>query len=126
MKTLAALTLILAATVAQAQTPATAFQVTSSDVKNGAFAPAQIFNGFGCTGGNVSPHLSWRGAPQGTRSFVVTLYDPDAPTGSGFWHWVVINLPAAMESQATDGIPNHENCGQDDTSNQKHYVRCFW
>lgn len=60
------------------------FTLTSTDVKTGAFTPAQIFNGFGCTGTNVSPALVWKGAPSGTRSFVLTVYDPDAPTGSGF------------------------------------------
>lgn len=55
-----------------------------------------VFNGFGCTGENVSPAIIWQGAPKDTRSFAVTVYDPDAPTGSGWWHWVVINIPADM------------------------------
>jgi len=69
--------------------------LTSPDIKEGAtIASEQVFKGFGCTGSNVSPALSWSGAPSGTRSFAVTIYDPDAPTGSGWWHWVVFNIPA--------------------------------
>lgn len=56
--------------------------------------PTYVFKGFGCEGGNESPALQWSGAPEGTRSLALTIYDPDAPTGSGWWHWVVVNLPA--------------------------------
>jgi Raf kinase inhibitor-like YbhB/YbcL family protein len=108
MRARTALILLMSAVVAGtttlsagAQAPTTGFRLTSTDVTNGTFKPSQIFNGFGCTGANVSPNLTWRGAPQGTRSFVVTLYDPDAPTGSGFWHWLVINLPASATSLPT-------------------------
>jgi len=75
--------------------PAAALQLRSSDIAEGkALTLAQVYQGFGCSGGNLSPALSWSGAPEGTKSFAVSVYDPDAPTGSGWWHWSVINLPA--------------------------------
>jgi Raf kinase inhibitor-like YbhB/YbcL family protein len=77
------------------------FQLTSADLKPGAtLTEQQVFNGFGCSGANVSPQLAWSNAPAGTRSFVVTVYDPDAPTGSGWWHWVVYNIPASTTELA--------------------------
>jgi Raf kinase inhibitor-like YbhB/YbcL family protein len=71
------------------------FELTSSDIQPGKLmSQAQVYKGFGCDGGNTSPQLAWRDAPAGTKSFAVTAYDPDAPTGSGWWHWVVFNIPA--------------------------------
>lgn len=70
-------------------------RVFSQDFNDGDKMPERhVFNGMGYTGDNLSPHLAWEDAPEGTKSFVVTCYDPDAPTGSGWWHWVVANLPA--------------------------------
>jgi Raf kinase inhibitor-like YbhB/YbcL family protein len=73
---------------------AAGFVLSSPAVKpGGTIAQAQVFNSFGCTGQNISPALKWSGAPKGTKSFALTVYDPDAPTGSGWWHWVVYNIP---------------------------------
>ncbi len=75
------------------------FMLTSPTLQPGATLPAaQVYQGFGCDGGNLSPALAWSGAPRGTKSFVLTAYDPDAPTGSGWWHWVVYNLPVATRA----------------------------
>ena len=76
-----------------------AFSVTSTEIKPGArIAQAQVYKGFGCEGGNVSPSLEWTNPPAGTKSFAVTVYDPDAPTGSGWWHWLIFNIPANVRS----------------------------
>ncbi|QID16521.1 YbhB/YbcL family Raf kinase inhibitor-like protein [Nitrogeniibacter mangrovi] len=77
------------------------FTLSSTDVSPGQPIDARfVFKGFGCEGGNLSPALSWTDPPAGTKSFALTVYDPDAPTGSGWWHWVVVNLPAQ-----TTGLP---------------------
>ncbi|MFK7756861.1 MAG: YbhB/YbcL family Raf kinase inhibitor-like protein [Flavobacteriales bacterium] len=68
------------------------FTLNSSDL-GGEATIQEEFNGFGCTGENLSPQLSWENAPEGTKSFAITMYDPDAPTGSGWWHWLVFDIP---------------------------------
>jgi Raf kinase inhibitor-like YbhB/YbcL family protein len=91
MKTALMACLLLAGTAFAAEP----FQMTSPDLRHGAaLGKAQEYAGFGCQGGNTSPQLHWSGAPLGTKSFALTAYDPDAPTGSGWWHWVVFNIPA--------------------------------
>ncbi len=75
----------------------TSFRLTSPDIQEGHFmAKSFEFNGFGCDGPNLSPALVWENAPVGTQSFAITVYDPDAPTGSGFWHWLVVDIPASV------------------------------
>ena len=75
------------------------FRVTAPDLEaKGRITAAHVFNGMGCSGQNISPALNWSNAPAGTKSFAVTAYDPDAPTGSGWWHWVMYNIPASVTS----------------------------
>ena len=77
------------------------FSLTSPQVLAGKMlSMEQVLNGFGCSGENISPELIWSGEPAGTKSFAVTVYDPDAPTGSGWWHWVVFNIPSSVHSLA--------------------------
>ena len=75
------------------------FTLESSEVKpNVKIAEKQVYNGFGCSGGNVSPSLTWSNPPAGTKSFAITVYDPDAPSGSGWWHWIMFNVPPDVRS----------------------------
>lgn len=96
-RTLIAATLCGAFTLAQAA----GFTLSSPEIKDGGAIPKSFeFNGFGCAGDNRSPALKWSGAPAGTKSFALTVYDPDAPTGSGWWHWMVIDIPAGVAELA--------------------------
>ena len=105
-------TMIYAAVLAGAalSVQAAGFNLASSDFKPGGTIDNKfVYKGFGCQGGNISPALSWSGAPAGTKSFALLVHDPDAPTGgAGFWHWVVYNIPAdakgiAQGTGAADG-----------------------
>ncbi|MDD2894389.1 MAG: YbhB/YbcL family Raf kinase inhibitor-like protein [Aliarcobacter sp.] len=82
-----ALSILFSASVVFAQN----FTLSSTDLQ-GQLTSKQVFNGFGCTGENISPELSWKDAPKGTKSFAITVYDPDAPTGSGWWHWLAFDI----------------------------------
>ena len=85
---------------------AESFTLESKDLK-GQLSKVQEFNGFGCSGENVSPELHWSNAPKGTKSFAITVYDPDAPTGSGWWHWLVVNIPVSTKSMGTNVSAKH-------------------
>ncbi|HSD36966.1 MAG TPA: YbhB/YbcL family Raf kinase inhibitor-like protein [Rhodocyclaceae bacterium] len=101
--------IFLAATlIGAAPAHASGFTLSSPDIKAGSTIAKRFeFNGFGCSGENKSPALKWSGAPKDAKSFAVTVYDPDAPTGSGWWHWMVINIPASVtELAAGAGAPN--------------------
>src|SRR5579859_4267505 len=96
------LTTIAALLLAGAQAHAE-MTVASKDLIPGRpMAKEQVFNQFGCDGANTSPELVWSGAPQGTKSFAILAFDPDAPTGSGWWHWAVFNIHASTTEIATN------------------------
>jgi Raf kinase inhibitor-like YbhB/YbcL family protein len=106
-------TLLTAAVLALAAggVQAAGFKLESPDIKpNGMLDKKFEANVFGCGGENKSPALKWSGAPKDTKSFAVTVYDPDAPTGSGWWHWSVINIPGnATELKPDAGNASNAN-----------------
>lgn len=121
MHRLVAGTLALAALILSASAPltrprageaaTTKLTVRSNTFRSGGTLPlSTVFNNFGCTGGNRSPHLAWSGQPSGTASFAVILHDPDAPTGTGWYHWVIFNIPATVhelkEGAGAQGSPD--------------------
>jgi Raf kinase inhibitor-like YbhB/YbcL family protein len=102
------------------------FSVESEDVTDGQqMADAQVYNSFGMSGQNVSPHLRWHGFPPETQGFAVTCFDPDAPTGSGFWHMVLLGVPASVTELPTgavsgdkSGLPRGAFCVRNDYGSQ--------
>lgn len=86
-------------------------KLISVNFNDGDKLPARhVFNGMGYEGDNISPHLTWDEVPPGTKSFAVTCYDPDAPTGSGWWHWIVANLPADTRVLPQGAAPARLTC----------------
>lgn len=101
------------------------FALTSPDVRDaGSFPAAAWANAFGCTGGNQRIRLSWHGAPTGTRSYAVTMFDPDAPTGAGFWHWVSWDIPSADTSLAAPALPVGMVAGTNDAGARGYLGPC--
>jgi Raf kinase inhibitor-like YbhB/YbcL family protein len=97
----------LIATLSITSVRAADFKLASTDIgPEKPLAQDFVFSGFGCTGGNQSPALSWSGAPAGTKSYAVALFDPDAMQGRGFWHWLMVNIPASTTSLARDAGKN--------------------
>jgi Raf kinase inhibitor-like YbhB/YbcL family protein len=122
-------TLIAAAVLAFAGvTQAAGFKLESPDIKANATIDKKFeFNGFGCSGENKSPALKWSGAPKDTKSFAVNVYDPDAPTGSGWWHWYVINIPATVtELKADAGAVGGANLPKGATSVKTDFGAAGW
>ncbi|NIF24764.1 YbhB/YbcL family Raf kinase inhibitor-like protein [Pantoea sp. Tr-811] len=93
------LALMLLCSVAHADS----FKLSSSDIQDGKqLGIAQIQHGSGCSGLDISPALHWTGAPPSTQSYAITVYDPDAPTGSGWWHWTLVNIPKNINALPKD------------------------
>ena len=87
---------VLGVSLAVASARADDFRLTSPDLSEGHRIKAEQLNGAGCNGGNISPALAWSGAPAGTKSFAVTLFDPDAEVGKGWWHWIIYDIPPTV------------------------------
>ena len=102
-----------------------------SDDLGGSFTMDQVFNAFGCTGGNNSPHIAWSNVPEGTKSFALFMHDPDAPTHGGFWHWAVYNipvdhleLPAGAGAEGGSSLPNGAIMGRADAGKNAYCGPC--
>lgn len=115
-------TLLMMLSLLALSIPAQSLELVSSDIRHQKpLNHTHVFSGFGCEGKNQSPQLSWFGAPENTKSFAITAYDPDAPTGSGWWHWLVFDLPVNVSSLKRDAgnpanpkLPMHARQGKSD------------
>ena len=109
-------------------TYASNFKLSSPEIKANSTIPKSFeFNGFGCSGENKSPILKWSGAPKNTKSFAVTVYDPDAPTGSGWWHWLVTNIPVDVTELASNaGAINSTTLPKDAVQGRADYGMAAW
>ncbi len=117
----AAVTALAGSTAARAGS----LDVTSPSLTAGEPVSAdQYWDQFGCTGKNVRPALKWSNPPEGTKSFAVTFYDKDAPTGSGFWHWVVFNLPASTRELSSSALPDGAVEGNTDLGKPGYFGPC--
>jgi Raf kinase inhibitor-like YbhB/YbcL family protein len=113
--------------------PRSHFVLSSPDARLAVRVPEEYTaNVFGCTGANISPALQWSGAPAGSKSFVITLFDPDVPdTGSGWWHWVVYDVPAKVNSLTKGAGAEHSSIlpagtqqGRTDLGNDAYHGPC--
>ena len=101
------------------------FTLNSPDLAEGrTLAETQVLNGFGCHGGNHAPELTWDNPPAGTKSFAVTAFDPDAPTGSGWWHWVVYDIPASASGLPGGSVPAGAHQGRTDFGSNSYGGAC--
>lgn len=102
-----------------------AMSLKSSVVREGENIPVDLLaNDFGCQGKNIQPELSWQSPPTGTRSFAITFYDKDADTGSGFWHWMMVDIPSARLHLASNEIPDGAKVKANDTGNRSYLGPC--
>lgn len=108
MKTVFSLTAAAMMALSGSVSAASAFSLSSADIPaDFRLTQQHVFKGFGCSGENISPQLSWRNPPAGTKSYAITVFDPDAPTGSGWWHWTMVNIPAQIHDLPTGLIKRY-------------------
>lgn len=104
-------------------TSAQTFTLASNDL-GGQFTKAFVSANMGCTGSNASPELHWTNAPVNTKSFAITMYDPDAPTGSGFWHWLVVDIPSSITQIKRATLPAGSFSSANDTGTPGYQGPC--